>query len=118
MALVTRNVTNAGDEIYTQEGGVPPGFEVSFQLCDANGAAINCWDSTSGELVVSRTSKPAISAAGEFTQALWPNDRGEFVTYYRCATNSDADEDRLITISSGAGDLSWKALMLASLPIP
>jgi hypothetical protein len=114
---VTRTVTNAGDPIVDQTGEFVPDYTVSFQLCNAQGATFDAWDGTSGEKIVSVLKTPTITA-GEFSIALWPNDRGVELTYYRCSTSSAADTDRLITVASGAGDLSWKALMLASLPIP
>lgn len=126
MATTTRRLTNRkppetdpdGDPIVSQEGTPLPDFVVSFQLCDATGAAINVWDATSYELVVSKTSTPDVDVNGLFDLNLWPNDRGSVTSYYRCSTSSNPDNDRLGQVPSGAGDYLWITFMQNSIPVP
>lgn len=126
MATTTRRLTNRkppetdpdGDPIVSQEGTPLPGFVVSFQLCDATGAAIDVVDAITNELVISGISTREMDANGLFDLNLWPNDRGSVTSYYRCTTSSTNDSDRLGQVPSGAGDYLWITFMQNSIPVP
>lgn len=112
MALVTRVVNNTGSPLYTPEGVLLANTTITFTLVDFNDTPTGAFDATTGEHVLGDVSV-VTDAFGEFSIALWPNDRGDRVTKYVCRVKHPNADRFVSVVPSGVADLSWLDFKLA-----
>jgi len=109
MPLVTRNVSNVGDPFCSPDGTALAGKTITYTLVTAAGVATDIFDTATGERVVGVVTA-LTDSIGEFTVALWPNDRNiATVTKYLCHTDVPGTLDFKVSIASGATTLAWSA---------
>lgn len=88
MPITKRTITNTGDPLTAIDGTVLSGVEISFQLVDEEGHPTDAWDVLTGERIAPVKETTTTSAQGEFSVSLWPNDRGDSLTLYKCTVKS------------------------------
>lgn len=111
MTLTVRQLTNVGSPLYKPNGTIIANAIVSFTLVDAVGNPVDAFDATTGDRVVGYVTATT-NASGEFTVNLWPNDRGDKVTYYVCKCQGTPEFKS--QVPSGPTSLSWLEFKLAS----
>ena len=118
MALTTRTVTNTGDALVGPDGTVLAGKKITFTLVNANKAPTDAWDVLTGERVAPVKEIATTDAGGLFSVALWPNDRGDRLTYYLCEVNVPYVTPFTAPLPSGAlTALQWIDFKLGGNPL-
>lgn len=117
MALTTRTISNTGDPLLLPNGLPLANKMISFLLVDTTGKICDTFDAISGERVSGKIDV-ITDINGEFSVALWPNDRGATVTKYLCHTEVSGIADFVASVPSGASVLTWFALMSNSVALP
>jgi hypothetical protein len=106
MPLVTRQLDNIGQPLYTPTGALLVGAKVTFTLCNINGQPIDTFDAATGERIVGTTTVTT-DVNGEFTVLLWPNDRGTRTTRYACRISPNHQPSFIGAVPTGATPLKW-----------
>lgn len=102
MALVTRQLINTGDPLYTSAGAICSLRKVYFELVRKDTLKpVSLFDALSGEYVTSDKITVTTDAGGLFSVLLWPNDRGEIATAYRVSVDGDNAKPTYIYVASG-----------------
>ena len=116
MPLITRNVSNVGDALTAPDGAVLAGKQITFALVTSAGVVIDAFDATTGERVVGKVTA-VTNSLGEFTAALWPNDRGGSVTQYLCQVDVPGVADFQASVATGGATLQWIDFKAAGTPL-
>jgi hypothetical protein len=114
MALTTRTLTNAGAPLVAPDDTPLAGAIVRFTIVDADDHQTDVWDAETFERV-GRYAEATTDIAGEFTIDLWPNNRGNVATMYRCEVlgYKDGYPTFLASVDEDVADLAWVDFMLA-----
>lgn len=110
MALVTRTITNIGDPLCESDGTPLQGKKVIFTLVDSDDRPTDAWDVLSGERVAPIREEVLTASTGPlgtFSINLWPNDRGDKPTFYRCEVDVKGVQSFTASLPSGVGALQW-----------
>lgn len=102
----TRIINNTAAPLVSPDGTPIPGVSIIFTLVDSLGNATTAFDSTTGERVVDKKIVYT-DISGIFTVALWPNDRGDVATSYKCEVNLPNVPAFTAALASGATPISW-----------
>lgn len=117
MPLTTRNLTNVGDPLVNIHGDPLVGIKIHFYLVDAKSKKhTSTFDALTGERVVG-TYSATTDASGEFTIALWPNDRGNTNTRYLCHVEAENVADIYGVVTTGVGSMLWIDFYEAGVPL-
>jgi hypothetical protein len=106
MPLTTRILTNSGSPLVKPDGKLLVNKSIVFTLVNAGGSPIDVWDATTGERVVQQVSSRT-DTSGEFSVDLWPNDRGNVVSYYHCSVKTLSISDFMGQVPTGLSSYSW-----------
>lgn len=118
MSLVTRNINNSGEPLCAPDGTVLAGVTITFTLTNLQGLPVDVWDGHTYERVVG-LKVVTTDTNGLFSVDLWPNDRGNAVTQYRCQVASPYVQDFYASLpSAGLIPISWVDFMGGALPLP
>lgn len=116
MALVTRSVSNVGYPLVSPNGTILKNTHVIFTLVNSDGVPVDVWDATTHERVVGVVDVTT-DINGEFSVALWPNDRGNLATQYLCHVSASGVLDFISSVASGGTTLSWIDFMTNGTPL-
>lgn len=115
-----RTLTNAGDPLIGADGQPKASVVITFQLVDAAKLQpVVLFDASSdgGDLVIGDIVTATTNSAGEFTTALWPNNRGEIATLYKVrlpgGVAGDVAKPFYIRVTDGDGALTLLAAKTA-----
>lgn len=104
MALITRTLTNTGAPLYSPNGALLTNTKVVFTLVDSIGHPIDAFDIATQSRVVGQVTT-ITDDAGIFSVELWPNDRGDQLTKYKC--EMAGAPTFFSQVPSGSVALSW-----------
>ncbi len=117
MALETRTLTNTGDALHSPDGTVVAGAVIRFELVTAKKRAVDVWDATTHERV-GGVKDVTTDANGEFSIDLWPNNRGNVVSYYLCRIlRNDAFKEFIGQVPEGVADYTWVEFFAGGTPL-
>jgi hypothetical protein len=97
--MVTRTITNSGDPLVDAAGNIRAGARVTFTLLKDG------FDTETGEYIYALPVVVQTDAAGIFSVALWPTDRGPESNAYLCQIDSGRTFQK--PLPTGAA-IQWK----------